>query len=73
MLCCVVVWCGVVWCGVVWCAVCGGWWVMVWWVVGGSDKMLMRCVCPNHITKHLIMGAVSLWTRPLALYLCTEP
>ena len=27
----------------------------------------------THHNMHLIMGAVSLWTRPPALYLCTGP
>ena len=40
----------------------------------GSDTVYDDRVCPGATTvKHLIMGAVSLWTRPPALYLCAGP
>ena len=40
----------------------------------GTDCVYDENVCPLTPTvKHLIMGAVSLWTRLPALYLCTGP
>ena len=42
-------------------------------VVVVRTVQLVRCVCPYPSQMHLIMGAVSLWTRPPALHLCAGP
>ena len=41
---------------------------------GGADPVCNdACLSMTTHEMHLIMGAVSLWTRPPALYLCTGP
>ena len=41
---------------------------------GGADRSVdVASLSITHHSMHLIMGAVSLWTRPPALYLCTGP
>ena len=41
---------------------------------GGSDHDTNDDVSGDTVAdKHLIMGAVSLWTRPPALHLCAGP
>ena len=66
-------WCGrgVFVCGV-WCVLCGdgdgdgdG--------DGGDRSVDVASLSITHHSMHLIMGAVSLWTRPPVLSLCTGP
>ena len=44
---------------------------------GVVGVVVVGCMTSVFVVKrqriHLIMGAVSLWTRPPALYLCTGP
>ena len=41
---------------------------------GGADLSVdVASLSITHQSMHLIMGAVSLWTRPLPLYLCAGP
>ena len=41
---------------------------------GGSDLSVnVASLSITHHILHLIMGAVSLWTRPPALHLCAGP
>ena len=49
---------------------CGG---VGWGGGGGADVELDMCVSIHTSSLQLIMGAVSLWTRLPALYLCTGP
>ena len=45
-------------------------WCVWWW--SRRDVYDMSLSIPPNV-KHQIMGVVSLWTRPPALYLCTRP
>ena len=46
------------------------WWL--WWLWCRQD-VTTKCLSMTPHEMHLIMGAVSLWTRLPALYLCTGP
>ena len=56
------------------CGVCGVCVVCVLCVVC-VVQMIQSTPCLSRVvpTMHLIMGAVSLWTRPPALHLCAGP